>query len=180
MKKNGIFINCDTCGKEIYVSKSRIGIRKYCSRFCKHRMMSKRQKGKLNSYLKEINICGWNKGLKMGPMPKEVTKKRIETLKKNKTEKGYKTIENRRIRNNDEYTDWRKVIFERDNYTCQMCGSHNGNGKTIHLNAHHIKPVIKYPELIIDINNGVTLCKKCHHDLHCLKGFRKCAVPLML
>jgi hypothetical protein len=34
MKKNGKFINCKTCGKEFYISKSRFGKKKYCSKLC--------------------------------------------------------------------------------------------------------------------------------------------------
>jgi hypothetical protein len=60
-----------------------------------------------------------------------------------------------------EYIAWRKSIFERDNYTCQMCGE---RGKE--LNAHHIKKWSECIELRTDINNGITLCKLCHKELH--------------
>ena len=61
-----------------------------------------------------------------------------------------------------EYKNWRKAVYERDNYTCQECGLHSGNGKTVILNAHHIKSWSDYPELRFDINNGITLCRSCH------------------
>ncbi|MDD3906436.1 MAG: HNH endonuclease [Candidatus Omnitrophica bacterium] len=62
-------------------------------------------------------------------------------------------------RNLPEYRDWRSKVFKRDNYTCQSCGS-----KT-KLQAHHIKQVILYPELIYDVDNGQTLCKDCHGEV---------------
>ena len=34
------------------------------------------------------------------------------------------------------------------------------------LNAHHIKFVSVNPELALSLENGVTLCIKCHKELH--------------
>lgn len=65
-----------------------------------------------------------------------------------------------KIRNFHEMDIWRKLVFERDNYTCQLCG----NNKKIH--AHHIKRFKHFKELRTDINNGITLCKKCHNSIH--------------
>ena len=60
-----------------------------------------------------------------------------------------------------EYKDWRTVVFERDNYTCQEC-----NASGIYLEAHHIKGFTKYPEYRFDVSNGRTLCRPCHMDFH--------------
>lgn len=54
-----------------------------------------------------------------------------------------------------------KAILEKDNFICQLCGKRGG---TFH--AHHIFPVSKYPLFIFNIDNGKTLCKKCHSKLH--------------
>ena len=59
--------------------------------------------------------------------------------------------------NTTQYKDWRKAVFERDNFTCQLCGKRGGN-----LQAHHIKSWIKYPELRYELSNGQTLCLTCH------------------
>lgn len=65
------------------------------------------------------------------------------------------------IRRSGEYSNWRKSVFERDDYTCAICGKRGGE-----LNAHHIKPFAKYPEDRFDVDNGITLCKECHKQVH--------------
>ena len=65
------------------------------------------------------------------------------------------------LRNSKEYSDWRNAVFNRDDYTCQLCGQHGGK-----LNAHHIKQFKKFPELRLDLDNGITLCERCHKKVH--------------
>jgi 5-methylcytosine-specific restriction endonuclease McrA len=75
---------------------------------------------------------------------------------------GGKTEINLLERNRAEAYSWRKLVFERDDYTCQKCGDNTGHN----LNAHHIKPWAKYKNLRFNIENGITLCKKCHIEIH--------------
>ena len=67
--------------------------------------------------------------------------------------------ESHKIRESVEYKQWRTKVYERDNYQCQMPGCDDSEK---YLNAHHIKTFKKYPDLIFSVNNGITLCKKCH------------------
>jgi 5-methylcytosine-specific restriction endonuclease McrA len=62
------------------------------------------------------------------------------------------------------YTEWRKDVYKRDNYTCQICGISSNNLKKISkkIHADHIKSFAYYPKLRYDINNGRTLCEDCH------------------
>lgn len=65
-----------------------------------------------------------------------------------------------RDRNDPRYTDWRRSVFERDNYKCQSCGV---GGYVI---AHHKNSWSKFPDERFDINNGITLCPDCHKKEH--------------
>ena len=79
------------------------------------------------------------------------------------------------IRNSFKYKQWRNNVFIRDNYTCQICGIKND-----YLEAHHIKVFSKMLEEykiktleealeceeLWNINNGLTLCLKCHKIIH--------------
>lgn len=85
--------------------------------------------------------------------------------------KGGITPLNKVIRHCFKYRQWISDIFTRDDYTCQKCGQ-----RGCYLEAHHIKEFhiimeenkIKSIEQALDceelwnINNGKTLCKKCH------------------
>lgn len=66
-----------------------------------------------------------------------------------------------------EYIQWRKSVFERDNYTCQCCGDSKGGN----LNSHHLNSRDKFPQEKYDVDNGITLCEACHKDFHHTYGY---------
>jgi len=55
---------------------------------------------------------------------------------------------------------WAKAVKERDGKRCRFCGV------TERLEAHHMIPVSKNPELSLDVRNGITLCHKHHRIAH--------------
>lgn len=57
-----------------------------------------------------------------------------------------------------EYRLWRKAVFQRDDYTCQMCLA-----RGVKIHADHIKPWATHPELRYAIDNGRTVCVSCHY-----------------
>ena len=83
--------------------------------------------------------------------------------------RGGSTPELKRIRNSNQYQEWREFVFKRDDYTCQCCGK-----RGVTLNAHHIESFADNEDLRFDVNNGITLCEECHaiehpgsfHDLY--------------
>ena len=110
-----------------------------------------------------------------GDRAEEESKKRSLAHKKRWDKIGRKYEERPYQGCNTEYTKWRKKVFEKDNYTCQICFIRGG-----YLEAHHIKAWSKYPDLRYSISNGLTVHKgKCHKKAACierkeaLKGFDK-------
>ena len=93
----------------------------------------------------------WNKGIKYEAIMGD----------KNTNWKGGVLAGNRKIRRSSEHRNWRVLVFQRDNYTCQECGK---RGCTLH--SHHIKSFAEHEELRFNINNGKTLCSKCHKNIH--------------
>ena len=81
--------------------------------------------------------------------------------------KGGKGRESKILYGSRMYKQWRRQVFQRDNYFCQFCGI-----KGTYLEAHHIKSWADYPELRFDLNNGMTLCKECHRKTDNF-GFKK-------
>lgn len=76
---------------------------------------------------------------------------------KNPNWKGGITPINEKIRKSPEYKLWRHSVLIRDNFTCRFCLVRGGK-----LEADHIKPFALFPELRFAIDNGRTLCRKCH------------------
>lgn len=76
-----------------------------------------------------------------------------------KSHRGIKprTYHKRGLRGGVFEIEWRNAVYKRDKYVCQGCGKRGGK-----LNAHHIKPYKKYPELRYNLKNGITLCIDCH------------------
>lgn len=74
--------------------------------------------------------------------------------------KGGLTNPDRIQRNSMEYADWRKAVFARDDFTCQLCFERGGK-----LAAHHIREYAKHKELRTHLGNGITLCWPCHRSI---------------
>lgn len=65
-----------------------------------------------------------------------------------------------------EYYEWVRLVYKRDNYTCQISNKKGGD-----MVAHHLNSYNWDKEHRIDINNGVTISKKIHLLFHKEYGY---------
>lgn len=96
----------------------------------------------------------------LGKKLSEETRKKLSIAhsgEKSNFWKGGVTDINKRIKQGRDYKNWRKQVFERDNYTCQECSVRGGE-----IHPHHIKPFALFPNLRFELLNGLTLCASCH------------------
>jgi len=158
--------DCLICGsrfwKKITTSKNEWDNQtKYCSRQCYWEARKGgikypaywKSKHLPEDYRKRISETCKRKGIK----PKIIS---VRYGKDNNKWKGGITPPYAKIRHSFEYKQWRKAVFKRDNWTCQMCGAQN-----VILNTDHIKPFALYPKLRMNLANGRTLCVPCHQSV---------------
>src|SRR3990167_2274575 len=130
----------------------------------------------------------WIKGRKMSPefcekisiafkgKPSKKKGKKISEEQKKKISISLGGSGNRplkkQIRGIFQYQNWRKSIFERDNYVCQLCNKRGGKLNVDHYPTTFAEIVRKYDfknleeaincPALWDMKNGRTLCFDCH------------------
>jgi hypothetical protein len=160
-KKEHIEKICLGCKNKYFVPPYREKKSKYCSIPCKARCIiagwSKGTKGvlKANKTSFKKGQSTWNKGIKgLHFSPKTEFKKGLIPW-------NYKGIcSKNKIERNVFRQTLQKDIFERDNFTCQVC-----NKKGVYLHVDHIKSFSKYPNLRFVMDNCRTICRQCHYFL---------------
>ena len=136
--KTGNYFNCLICDKEFW--RKQFEIKRGNNKFCSKKCYFKWQKGKNKIIKNPVDRSGaknphWKGGIG-----------------------GINVI----IRRSKEYREWREKVFKRDNWTCRECGKRSKKNCYLRIEAHHIKLFALFPELRFKIDNGLTLCKKCH------------------
>lgn len=67
-----------------------------------------------------------------------------------------------------ELKEWSRRVLERDDFTCQVCGS-----RGVSLHAHHLAPYKSHRDLRTNVENGTTVCQPCHTCFHREWGYTK-------
>ena len=185
-KYNSVFIPCDCCGKLIQVQECQLerSEHHFCNMKCYAKWKSRNLLGENNprytSILSYCDYCG-----KLIPI-KHYALERSEHHFCNR-ECHYKwksenirgeihpnynpnlTQEEREQgRNIEGYEEWRKRVYERDNYACQITGDNKGGN----LVAHHLYSYSDCPELRTSVDNGITLTEETHKLFHKIYGYK--------
>jgi len=173
-KRERIFLKCQNCGTE-FLQKTPWREEKYCSKKCWATRGGDRPRCKTCG----VEIPKWriycsiecrNKG-SIGSKRSEETKRKMSEAKKGFVPKNawksgpahFRWNPNREEVNprwRAEYQQWRKAVFERDNYTCVLCGATKEDG--VILDADHIVQFSKCKDSRFEIDNGRVLCRSCH------------------
>ncbi len=117
-----------------------------------------------------VTVAAWLEEQGVSRRRSPLTKTRVKLREANLGAKRYNwkggvTPERIRARRSMRMRDARKACFERDHYTCRMCGKRGGQ-----LCAHHIWPFHRYPDKKFEVANLMTLCRFCHDRFHKAAG----------
>ena len=164
---------CEYCGKEFIAKTARQKNKRFCSRHCSNRAKRKPRTKYICDYCgKEFErLSSQVNGKHHIYCSEECQSKGVGLNNRGENHPRYNpdlTDEERdKTTTTLEYISWRKQVFERDNYTCQCCGDNKGGN----LNAHHKNARNLFPNEKYDVDNGVTLCDKCHKEFHHIYGY---------
>lgn len=181
-------VKCSCCGKSFKIINHDLKRSKnhYCSRKCKDEHQKIKLLGTNNPNYKnrsqKLQCCNCGKEIEILTCIVEKRKhvycsvdckcehQKIILIGSNNP--NYKELKEEEVRIRERqytgYKEWRKDVFERDKYKCVCCGTNTTRKNR--LVAHHILNHYKYPELRIEVNNGITLCSQCHREFHKIYG----------
>jgi hypothetical protein len=114
-----------------------------------------------------------------GCLTREIIRKKMSEMQKRKKDSGIHgnrwkaemSMEDRLLNRNRDYlpemVKWRKEVYRRDGWCCQVCGSKNHHG----IIAHHIDSWADNKASRFAVDNGVVVCKRCHKKFHSRYGW---------
>lgn len=171
-----ITVECETCGAEIERNPARLEKQdhQFCDQQCYGEWVSKNQPPKRG---KSVDVvCEWC-GNEFSKQQAKAEKVDLHFCDRDCYMEWHKR--NMRGENNPRWNggteryygpNWheqRRKARERDDHTCQLCGSEDTLGKNMHV--HHKTPISEFKsngeldyESANDLENIITLCHNCH------------------
>jgi hypothetical protein len=163
--------NCKNCNSEFESNKGcKSRIPKFCSKKCSAIYNVALPEIKEKMSLAKIGKPVWNKGVKMWEgkeHPRGTKGMKFPERSGDKCHfwRGGVSTQNELDRKSAQYKEWRKNVFERDNYTCVECRKIGCK-----IQADHIKPFSTHKHLRYKLTNGRTLCVECHYKTETYGG----------
>ena len=152
---------CSICKKEFDRKPALIKRAKYpvCSRECQTELKKKRK-------IVHCVICGkelLRSDNRLAIRPNPICSKECKAKLQHKLSYNPNITDEEReqTRKNQKNYDFIKKVLQRDNYTCQLCGEYGQKLVVHHLNGYNWDKENRY-----NVDNGVTLCEKCHKAFH--------------
>lgn len=72
-----------------------------------------------------------------------------------------------KIYNTRAWKQLRLEVLEDNKHICWVCSQIKAKKRyTVATDVHHIKSILTNPELALDYNNCLPLCKECHQEIH--------------
>jgi hypothetical protein len=178
-KKSGTTKICRICNRNFYVIAARSNTAKYCSNQCRLTALHDDNSGEAHpKYLasvvreKRCQGCGGifkhdnKKPITSFTLQKFCTKQCADLYGSRLKGHDHPNFKGKLARRRDRGTShsrWATRVLQRDGYRCMRCGV---SGETATLQAHHKFPFELFPDKRDDVNNGTTLCSRCHWDVH--------------
>jgi 5-methylcytosine-specific restriction endonuclease McrA len=151
---------CNSCNRERKLKRY-----KY-SPNCLKCILIERNKSKKQRAIASKNAAKRNHRVWNNPEYEQLRHKILKSIKPKFGDKNSNWNENlteedrKKNRETEEYKNWRLSVYKRDKYSCVICES------TKKINAHHICSYLVNKENRIQVENGITLCLKCHKAYH--------------
>lgn len=84
--------------------------------------------------------------------------------------KGGVTPERQAIYSSEQWKEAVKEVWRREDATCQRCGKRQNEERDSKFHLHHLYSFADYPNLRVNPDNLVLLCKECHLFVHSKKN----------
>lgn len=168
-------VKCINCRKGFDVVPARLATAKFCSYKCRGKWRAKHWLGENHPRYQSgprtlsCQHCGSKFSQRETEAISEFRKRKFCSMECAKHGQHRLTGEehplfkpdSRRKNRRGKHGAWARAVISRDKARCQRCGA-----KNVELHAHHILSFEKHPDKRWDLDNGETLCFRCHWAEH--------------
>jgi len=153
--------DCDHCGAELEDYPSQRGQHQFCDQECRALWLSTRAPHNKGATVREAKECGYCEDV-FEDIPSLIATRKY--CSRECSARAQRVPDRRSpsyYHQREEYREWRLSVLARDGGACRWC--EDGGRKTrVGLEVHHLIPVSVHPDLVFEVDNGITLCRPHH------------------